>query len=898
MTGAERAQPRAENGLHEIRNGADWIGEPAATGAAPDAESPAAQEPDPSSRKALGSFLLLLALAWLGAFGWSLWQSRPALGIDTVVSSLATLSGPLVLLGLVWLWLGRTPRRETVRFTRAVEDMRNESNALESVLAIVSDRIEANHARLRGEAERLMSLGDEAADRLGRVTYYLSKETAALDRTAATLDSAASAAKVDIGVLLHDLPRAEEQARAVGEAMKEAGLAAHGQASALEAQFAALSAKGREADELLGGAAQRLAAHVARIESGSAAAGATMAEASAAMNGAVDAAMARAAEALEAARTSLDTQTGALFASIEQSRAALDSAGEDAARSLGERLDAIGGKMENLAGQLAAQDTASHSLVTGLGKELAELDAWFSQIGRSGSTETERLAVSLASVRETMQALIGELGGGRAEAGELIARGREASQTFEEVGERLEAVTSGADQAGIALAALAAPVAGIQASAGEIATRVAALAEQAEQVSRSLARHDQDSRALVEGLARDVASLDERIAASGAAGHAQAEQLSGSIGALRTAAGALETELSVSGQGAEVLGQRAQALGDVLGGIAAQVRDALPQALTQVEQQVERSRVAAEGLAPAVAQVEMSAGAAATRLEGTEATLGRQREALDALLARIDEGSSSAEEKLEALGRAAAQAQQEAARIVAETAPELVEAMVRVRETANQAAERAREAISAVIPASAAALGDSAREALGRAVSDTVERQMAELAAVSERALDTARLASERLTRQMLTIGETAGAVEKRIEKARKERDDKESESFSRRVALLIESLNSTAIDVTKILSNDVTDSAWAAYLKGDRGVFTRRAVRLLDTAEAREIARHYDEEPEFREQVNRYIHDFESMLRRILADRDGSPLGVTILSSDMGKLYVALAQAIERLRK
>ena len=53
----------------------------------------------------------------------------------------------------------------------------------------------------------------------------------------------------------------------------------------------------------------------------------------------------------------------------------------------------------------------------------------------------------------------------------------------------------------------------------------------------------------------------------------------------------------------------------------------------------------------------------------------------------------------------------------------------------------------------------------------------------------------------------------------------------------------------------------------------------------------------EFREQVNRYIHDFEAMLRRVLAEREGSPLGVTMLSSDMGKLYVALAQAIERLR-
>jgi hypothetical protein len=39
-------------------------------------------------------------------------------------------------------------------------------------------------------------------------------------------------------------------------------------------------------------------------------------------------------------------------------------------------------------------------------------------------------------------------------------------------------------------------------------------------------------------------------------------------------------------------------------------------------------------------------------------------------------------------------------------------------------------------------------------------------------------------------------------------------------------------------------------------------------------------------------------MLRRVLAERDGGTLGVTLLSSDMGKLYVALAQAIERLRR
>ena len=153
------------------------------------------------------------------------------------------------------------------------------------------------------------------------------------------------------------------------------------------------------------------------------------------------------------------------------------------------------------------------------------------------------------------------------------------------------------------------------------------------------------------------------------------------------------------------------------------------------------------------------------------------------------------------------------------------------------------------------------------------------------------------MTRQLLSLGESAAVLEGKIEEERATREEREQGTLSHRVALLVEALNSTAIDVAKILSNEVTDRAWAAYLKGDRGVFTRRAVRLLDSGEARVVAQHYETEPEFREQVNRYIHDFEQMLRRVLSDREGESLSVTLLSSDMGKLYVALAQAIERFR-
>jgi hypothetical protein len=203
-----------------------------------------------------------------------------------------------------------------------------------------------------------------------------------------------------------------------------------------------------------------------------------------------------------------------------------------------------------------------------------------------------------------------------------------------------------------------------------------------------------------------------------------------------------------------------------------------------------------------------------------------------------------------------------------------------------------------VVPEAANSLGVQAREAMTAALTAQVEEQMADIARKAEQAVAAAQKATDRLMRQMLTISETSANLEARVDDAKDDIVRGDSALFARRMALILESLNSTAIDVTKILSNDVTDTAWASYLRGDRGVFTRRAVRLLDAGEAREILVHYEEDNDFRDHVNRYIHDFEAMLRNVLSTRDGMPLSVTLLSSDAGKLYVALAQAIERLRR
>jgi hypothetical protein len=67
-------------------------------------------------------------------------------------------------------------------------------------------------------------------------------------------------------------------------------------------------------------------------------------------------------------------------------------------------------------------------------------------------------------------------------------------------------------------------------------------------------------------------------------------------------------------------------------------------------------------------------------------------------------------------------------------------------------------------------------------------------------------------------------------------------------MALITESLNSSSIDISKAFANEVTDTAWASYLRGDRGIFTRRAVRLLDNSDARAVAEIYGADGDFRE--------------------------------------------------
>jgi hypothetical protein len=434
-------------------------------------------------------------------------------------------------------------------------------------------------------------------------------------------------------------------------------------------------------------------------------------------------------------------------------------------------------------------------------------------------------------------------------------------------------------------------------SAEAVSQRMAEVNDRVESMAKTFAEQDALSKTMLDRVNADVAKIEDRIAALGHGTTKTAEDAGLALSALDERVTTLGTSLRTGGETTEAMIRQAELLLTALDATGREIDESLPAAYDRLKALSKKTADTARGVQPQLEAIDTASTGTIAKLVEAETLLKSQRESLDALMTsaaeRLDESRQSAEQLANTLEGFEAKAKT----LTDATGPQLIEALLRVKDTASHAAEHARTAIHSIIPQSAEMLAEQSRTALSNALTEQVEAQVANIAKTTETAVAAAQKATDRLMRQMLTISETATALEARVSEAKQDIANSDEGAFARRMSLLIESLNSTAIDVTKILSNDVTDTAWSAYLRGDRGVFTRRAVKLLDNGEVRELGRHYDEDVEFREQVNRYIHDFEGMLRHVLASRDGDPLSVTLLSSDAGKLYVALAQAIDRLR-
>ena len=601
----------------------------------------------------------------------------------------------------------------------------------------------------------------------------------------------------------------------------------------------------------------------------------------------------------------------------------------------GAQVDAIGSASETALGNMnrlrddlpvianAARDVANQ--IGGAGRnaqeQLERLIAGFERLNTFGAASETQVRSLGTRVGETLAGFVDQL----AKIEALVAERFTALQSdADEYRQRLDALETAA------LAALderkQKAVMEISALDTQLSERSRALAEELEQRQAAFETHEAQA---TEVLAQRLTALDDALAQRREAQIADTQQLlthGEAIAARLDQLGVVMREIAAQGEAArDSLGAGLGTLGEQL----AEKRSALAETEARLAQLTESgirlleiiqsgTRATREDLPAAIAAADASLTTAEERADkvsqlmlrssqqGSDLSdyLVRTRAEIDAaeiaiagFKSRLAEESDDALARLQGLRGGFARLAEESGALAGDTQERLREALGALEAAISQAFETLDAGAREKAAMLAESIGAETVEVLERSLRNEAAATIGKLEQSAAHASGVGREAVIQLRDQLARVNELTGNLEQRIARARELSEEQVNNDFARRMALITDSLNSAAIDITTALSTEVTDTAWEAYLKGDRGIFTRRAVRLIDNGTARDIAALYNSDETFKANVSRYIHDFEAMLRSMLSTRDGHVLSVTVLGSEMGKLYVALAQAIQRLR-
>ncbi|KHK91591.1 coiled-coil domain-containing protein [Novosphingobium malaysiense] len=869
----------------------------------------------------------LAVAAWSGLFIWAL---LPALQAGVPLAEVPQLvmqwCVPVLLIGLVWLLALRHSTREGRRFGDVARTLSTESALLEQRLTTVNRELSLAREFIAAQSRDLESLGRMAAERLSQNAERLQDLVRDNGSRVESISTVSSAALQNMEKLRGQLPVIASSAKDVTNNIGNAGRTAQVQLENMVQGFNRLNEFGTASERQVESLRVRVSETLEEFQ--------RQAEQFQAIAEERFAALAERGEEFRIdldkhevdAIASLRSRASALAAEIDSTRHELDEHEAQSLTSLRARLVSLRDESDVVAralreGEVRAREALKESLAALEADQAASTD----RIAEAHRGAIDALKESLESLREeqssaaagfrltqqdvikTLKASLEALRQEQSTASEAIAATQQAA--VDALSARLATLSDEADRMDAALGERAEKftIEAEERQARQVEqerhaiTRIEhMLGELDGNIAERLERHRRQTTALAEraqAVTEELERFEARLAdIAGQSGETESN-LTASLEALTERLTAARATLTATDRDVEKLTEDSVRLLELIQASAKNTHSALPEALAVSEGRLVRLESGVSDLLDVLRESAESSEDLASGIEQSGANLKSLVAQLADAQSAIVSQNNIHSEHLQRLQDTLAEIDQSTERLSGKARDELTAAIAALRATLAESVESIENDSAARIASVAEALSEESGKAIDRAMRAKVSEISGQLEQAVSHASGVSREATIQLRDQLAKVDELTGNLENRVAHARSRAEEQVDNDFARRVALITESLNSNSIDIAGALSTDVADTAWAAYLRGDRGIFTRRAVRLLESGEVKQIQQLFERDDTFREHVSRYIHDFEAVLRQVLSTRDGNALGVTLLSSDMGKLYVALAQGIERLR-
>lgn len=118
---------------------------------------------------------------------------------------------------------------------------------------------------------------------------------------------------------------------------------------------------------------------------------------------------------------------------------------------------------------------------------------------------------------------------------------------------------------------------------------------------------------------------------------------------------------------------------------------------------------------------------------------------------------------------------------------------------------------------------------------------------------------------------------------------------FLQNASAILDKLQTFSIDMAHIFTPKSESTLWKKYYDGDKTVFMRHITRMISETQHKQIKELYMENTDFNQAINRYMSEFEDMTQAVQKEDENKLLMSILIGSDIGRLYMVLADVLKR---